>query len=152
LKNDLTKIITKYKNKGSAMIFKIENDADTDKILTYSGILNGGLSAFFVAVELDKPLGPYSLDLLKNHIELIGRYDHMQGQSFVLFYTKFDNEWYKLSIDQLKTCWKSRKSFSQNSITRVKKTVYGPDFLNKIYMPFKVVENDDENDPTAVFK
>lgn len=154
LRNELNKIFGKYSNKAKAMFFKVENDADTDKILTYCGVLSSGLSVFFIAVELDRPLDHESLDLINEHIELIGRYDYMQGQSFVLFYEKSEGEWYKLTTDQLKICWqsKNRKNFPGTFVERVKKTVYGPDFLNEISVPFKLIRNDiDKNDPLAVF-
>lgn len=152
MKEELKKIIAKYNDKGSALLFKVEKNTDTDTILTYSGVLNGGLSVFFVAIELDKPLESTSLDLLKDHIALIGNYDHMQGQTFVLFYETSEDEWYKLSVEQLKICWKDRKNFPGSYVESVKKTVYGPDFLDNIYMPFQVIRNNvDENDPTAVF-
>lgn len=149
LKNDLKKIIDHYDDKGHAIFYKIENKADTGTKLTYSGIINGGLSVFFIAVEIDKPLNPKSLDALKDHIASIGEYDRLNGHSFVLFYNKLENECYKLVTDQLKIYWRAREGFSQKSVTRVKKTVYGPDFLNKIMYPFKIAR--DENDPLSVF-
>lgn len=136
---------------------KVQNDADTDQIATYSGVFDGK-PVLFVAVESDDSYGPKTMELLENHVELIGRYEQMMGTVFVLFYFRKEVDWYRMSIRQLKLCWRTwaKGKFDENcfqikNLKRIRNTAFGPDFLEKINSPFAVVKKETD-DPLAVFE
>lgn len=138
------------------MFLEIKNNNDTDFIATYSGVYDSK-SVLFIAIESSNPYGPETMKYLEKHVELIGYYNQMGASVFVLFYFLNDNVWYKMSIEQLKLCWRNwvnenidENCFQIQYLKNIRNTAFGPDFLEKIQSPFAVVKNKTD-DPTAVF-
>ncbi len=141
MKGQLIDILMHYSDKGIAMLLETKNYTDNNDILIYNGVTAEGIPLMVAAVK--GAVGPRTntLSKLRYYIQKLANYTQMFGTIMVLFYDEKEDVWFRMNTQQLKECWVDTSKFTRKNLKQVRGTVYGPDFLEAIKIPFNVYKS-----------